>query len=153
MLQNQSKIDGHNLRYNQRLESFSMKLWEFSDMPFKDLNGLRRRNTIFAGTGEIRAFDEPAIEEQLKSSIDNHARIHATMDSADDNFLSYKSGVYKCKSPELKLQLKVLIIGYGTENNIDYWLCKNELGTSFGESGTFKITRRNSPCLIKPIQM
>lgn len=149
LLQMKAKADAHNLLYDQGLFSYTMGLWENSDISLKDITRLRRPNTVFTGSELFRTFREPATEEQLKSIIDKKGRIPAVIDTADNAFLSYKSGVYECQNTELNLQLNVLIIGYGTENNIDYWLCKNSWGTSFGESGKFKIVRKNSPCGLK----
>lgn len=123
-LENKAKTDAHNLRYDQGLVSFGLGIHENSDLSLEELSRLRRPNTAFKTIELIRAHREPATEEQLKSIIDNNGIITATMDTADNSFLSYKNGVYSCENTELKLQLEILIIDYGTENNIDYWLCE-----------------------------
>ena len=42
---------------------------------------------------------------------------------ADDDFKAYKSGVYYSKACDKLLPTHTfLIIGWGTENGVDYWL-------------------------------
>ena len=53
--------------------------------------------------------------------------------------MSYKSGVYKHTSGYLEGGHAVKLIGWGTENGLDYWLCANSWGTSWGMNGFFKL--------------
>jgi hypothetical protein len=59
-------------------------------------------------------------------------------------FQSYSSGVLTSSSCGTNLDHGVLIVGYGTENDIPYWLVKNSWGSSWGESGYVKIERSSS---------
>ncbi|CAO1403054.1 unnamed protein product [Diamesa hyperborea] len=152
LLDRKAKVEAHNLLYDQGLVSFQMGIWDGSDKPFNpNTFGFQWPMIETEGNELVRAQKEPATEEQMKSIIDNQGIITAKMDTADSSFLSYKSGVYSCLKPELSLQLKVLILDYGTENNIDYWLCKTSWGSSFGQSGYIKIPRRGSPCGLHPV--
>lgn len=63
-----------------------------------------------------------------------------------DDFFMYKSGIYK-KSPHAKAlnnvnsYHSVKLLGWGTENNVDYWIAANSWGENWGENGYFRIVR------------
>ena len=55
------------------------------------------------------------------------------------DFMDYKSGIYEHKSGELLGGHAVKIVGYGSENGVDYWIVANSWGPEWGENGFFKI--------------
>jgi cathepsin B len=57
------------------------------------------------------------------------------------DFLSYNSGVYVKSSSDNYGGHAVAIVGWGVDNGVDYWVCRNSWSTSFGESGYFRIRR------------
>jgi cathepsin F len=61
----------------------------------------------------------------------------------------YKSGIYSPQfcDPE-SLDHAVLLVGYGSENGVDYWRVKNSWGSSWGEEGYFRIIRGEGKCGI-----
>jgi KDEL-tailed cysteine endopeptidase len=65
--------------------------------------------------------------------------------SADTKlFQSYSSGVITSSSCYTSLDHGVLIVGYGTENGIDYWNVKNSWSSSWGIGGYVKIAKSSS---------
>jgi C1A family cysteine protease len=55
-------------------------------------------------------------------------------------FQLYKSGVFSAACG-VNLDHGVLVVGYGSENNMDYYLVKNSWGTSWGDEGYIKLGR------------
>lgn len=66
--------------------------------------------------------------------------------SADSRiFQSYSGGVITSSACYTTLNHGVLVVGYGTENGIDYWLVKNSWGPNWGtENGYVKIQKSSS---------
>ncbi|KAG5667834.1 hypothetical protein PVAND_015803 [Polypedilum vanderplanki] len=65
------------------------------------------------------------------------------------NFVDYKSGIYHNISGDKLGGHAVLLIGYGTENGVDYWILKNSWTTNWGESGFFRFKRGVDLCGIE----
>lgn len=67
----------------------------------------------------------------------------------DENFQQYKSGIFaseKCNLAGGFINHAVLVIGYGSENGVSYWLVRNSWGQKFGENGYFRILRDANMC-------
>ncbi|XP_060583530.1 dipeptidyl peptidase 1-like [Ruditapes philippinarum] len=72
-----------------------------------------------------------------------------------NDFVHYKSGIYhhvdlldKFNPWEITNHV-VLIVGYGEEQGVPYWIVKNSWGTDWGEDGFFRIRRGNDECSIE----
>uniref|UniRef100_A0A224XJ52 Putative cathepsin l n=1 Tax=Panstrongylus lignarius TaxID=156445 RepID=A0A224XJ52_9HEMI len=81
-------------------------------------------------------------ENALKAAVAFVGPISAAMDARQLSFQFYASGIYhepNCKVN--RLNRGVLIVGYGTENDQDYWLVKNSCSTIWGQDGYMKVAR------------
>ena len=67
------------------------------------------------------------------------------------SFFNYKSGVFVPQPNEQPVGGHAIkILGWGTENDIPYWLCANSWGTTWGDlGGFFKIKRGDDTCNIE----
>jgi len=66
-------------------------------------------------------------------------------------FQLYKGGILSQKCGK-KLDHGVLLVGYGTENGMDYWKVKNSWGADWGENGYIRLKRgvpKDGECGIK----
>lgn len=71
---------------------------------------------------------------------------------ASSNFQSYKSGIFSdsacVKTASSKVNHAVTIVGYGTENGKDYWIVRNQWGTTWGEAGYIRLPRGSNYCAL-----
>lgn len=86
-------------------------------------------------------------EAQIKQELFQQGSISAAFEVFHD-FFSYESGVYSHLEGDYSGLHAVNLMGYGTDNGVDYWLVKNSWGSDFGEQGFFRIKRglKNNGC-------
>jgi len=53
--------------------------------------------------------------------------------------MSYSSGIYHHTTGDQLGGHAVKILGWGSENGVDYWICANSWGPKWGEEGFFRI--------------
>ncbi|XP_018020897.2 procathepsin L [Hyalella azteca] len=89
-----------------------------------------------------------ADEVLLKAVVATRGPVTAVMDATIDLF-AYKRGVLSVKNcSNTTANHGVIIIGYGTEAGMEYWLVKNSWSAKWGDEGYFKIQRNVNMCGI-----
>jgi len=86
--------------------------------------------------------------DQMMTELDQNGPFEVAFTVYSD-FLTYKSGVYTYQSGDALGGHAVKMIGYGTLDGTDYWLCQNSWTTTWGDGGYFMIRRGTDECGIE----
>ncbi|PSS16062.1 Actinidain like [Actinidia chinensis var. chinensis] len=81
----------------------------------------------------------PSSERTLQKAVAGQP-VTVAIASDSSAFKLYESGVFT-GSCGPSIDHGVTIVGYGTENGMDYWIVKNSWGTTWGENGYIKMQR------------
>jgi len=76
--------------------------------------------------------------DKMKKEIMTNGPLFASFKVMQD-FGQYKSGVYTHKTGKKRGMHAVMVIGWGKEDGVDYWLIQNSWGKTWGNHGYFKI--------------
>ncbi|CAD5211227.1 unnamed protein product [Bursaphelenchus xylophilus] len=87
-------------------------------------------------------------EHAIKAEIYNNGPVEAGF-SVFEDFVHYKSGVYQHKAGGFLGGHAVKVLGWGVENNTNYWLVANSWNEDWGDKGYFKILRGHNHCGIE----
>lgn len=74
----------------------------------------------------------------IKNQLLTEGPVHTGFTVFED-FMQYKSGIYQYTSGKYLGGHSVVIIGWGIENGIKYWIVQNSWGENWGENGYFRI--------------
>lgn len=74
----------------------------------------------------------PSTAAQIKSELYQHGPMEGAFTVYED-FFNYKSGVYYHVSGGVAGGHAIKVLGWGTEKGLDYWLCANSWGPSWGD--------------------
>ncbi|VDK80336.1 unnamed protein product [Dibothriocephalus latus] len=89
-------------------------------------------------------------EEFLQQAVATSGPVSVAIDANDPGLMSYSRGVYTSTwfRPWMPIH-GVLVVGYGTEDNLPYWLVKNSWGPSWGDDGYIKMARNKENIICK----
>jgi C1A family cysteine protease len=124
----------------------------------KNNNGLCRESTYPYNSGDGIVNSCHPCNNEPNSSITSHVDVEKTtkalelavsrqpvsiaIEADKQSFQFYKSGVYRA-SCGTSLDHGVLVVGYGSEDGVDYWIVKNSWGDQWGDKGYIKILKKD----------
>ncbi|KAK0406206.1 hypothetical protein QR680_018434 [Steinernema hermaphroditum] len=91
-------------------------------------------------------------EDKFARYLYKHGAISVSI-NANDAFSNYNKGIFdqtpdQCPGDLGDLNHAVLLVGFGEENGIPYWIVKNSWGTDWGENGYVRMRRGKNLCGI-----
>ncbi|CAN6469568.1 unnamed protein product [Victoria cruziana] len=93
----------------------------------------------------VSAYGIQPNPESIMAEIYQYGPVQAAFTVYQD-FVHYESGVYNYVSGNPVGGHSVKVIGWGTENGVDYWLVANSWNAEWGDRGYFKIIRGTNEC-------
>ncbi|KAF3435449.1 hypothetical protein FNV43_RR22538 [Rhamnella rubrinervis] len=84
--------------------------------------------------------DVPENDEKSLKKAASYQPISVAIEAGGREFQLYQSGVFtgRCGT---QLDHGVVVVGYGTDNGVDYWIVRNSWGSSWGENGYIRLER------------
>lgn len=100
---------------------------------------------------KILSFEKlPEADESALKTLSSKGVCAIGIDASQWSFKTYTSGIYdesECSSEFL--DHAVGLVGYGTENGVDYWIVRNSWGADWGEKGYIRMSRnKDNQCGI-----
>jgi len=115
------------------------------DYPYTAKNGVCR--TTCVGVASVAKYmDIPRGEANLLNAV-NIGPISVAIEADQSSFQFYQRGVFAGPCGQ-NLDHGVLLVGYGDEAGVPYWIVKNSWGNRWGEAGYIRIQRNQNLCGI-----
>ncbi len=98
-------------------------------------------------TYRVTSFENIAASvESMKSALVHYGPV-MTYYLIYQDFLYYKSGIYRHVEGTVVAGHAVVIVGYDDEEQ--YWIAKNSMGPAWGENGYFRVAMGTNECAIE----
>ncbi|KAK4772335.1 hypothetical protein SAY86_014110 [Trapa natans] len=111
------------------------------DYPYNGVDERCDRSRVNSKVVSIDGYEDvpPSDEKALKKAV-AHQPVSVAIEASGRAFQLYESGVFtgECGS---QLDHGVVVVGYGTEDGVDYWMVRNSWGPDWGEEGYIKMER------------
>ena len=128
-----------------------------TSMPYTSGNGVvpkcpTKLPTIAARFRAYSWFSSGTSDASVTSLLATLGPLSAGIAAGTAYFQHYVNGILtNAVSCGKTLNHGIVIVGYGTASNVNYWLLRNSWGTSWGEHGYFRIVRGTDMCGVNDL--
>ncbi|NXB34363.1 CATS protein, partial [Eulacestoma nigropectus] len=113
--------------------------------PYTAQNGTCRYNASARAASCSRFLELPEGDEAaLRDAVATVGPVAVAIDATRPSFFLYHSGGYDDPQCSQVVNHGVLVVGYGSLDNKEYWLVKNSWGVHFGDAGYIRMVRNAS---------
>lgn len=96
-----------------------------------------------SGVAKVVGFTKVKSDDEIMRAVYKYGAVGVGIDAS--KLQLFKSGIYSCRG-SVALDHGVTIIGWGSNNQGNYWIVKNSWGSSWGQSGYFNLARGGNSC-------
>lgn len=89
-------------------------------------------------------MDVPSRNEQALAEAVYKTPVSVAIEADTTVFQFYKGGILDSDQCGTQLDHGVLVVGYGSESNQDYWIVKNSWSSTWGDNGYIRIAKSSS---------
>ncbi|XP_030538870.1 cysteine proteinase COT44-like [Rhodamnia argentea] len=110
------------------------------DYPYNGASGKCNASRVNSKVVTIDGYEDvPPYESALKKAV-AHQPVSVAIEASGRAFQFYQSDVFTGECGN-SLDHGVIVVGYGSENGVDYWIVRNSWGTNWGEDGYIRMER------------
>ena len=123
-----------------------------ADYPYKSASGRapaceKSHKSVANITKWYQVSNNASTEANIATQLVKSGPITVAMDA--NGMQDYRSGIDNPKTSRCSItniDHVVLVVGYGTEDGVDYWKIKNSWSATWGEEGYYRIVRGENKC-------
>ncbi|XP_062367384.1 cathepsin S-like [Cinclus cinclus] len=113
--------------------------------PYTAQNGTCHYNASARAASCSRFLELPEGDEAaLREAVATVGPVAVAIDATRPSFFLYRAGVFDDPQCSQEVNHGVLVVGYGSLENKEYWLVKNSWGVRFGDAGYIRMARNAS---------
>jgi len=119
-----------------------------SDYPYRGVVQNCRQAASGQSKTNVQTYSMVKSEDALMNVVGTTGAVAIAYNAGTQQHSYYTGGILDVPSCGNQPTHAVTLVGYGTENGVNFWTLKNSWGTGWGEKGFFRMVRGKNMCGI-----